>query len=106
MPKTLREIGAIGVLKPHDLKEFSAGAQRVFNLMRTGAWYNAEAIRQAAGKNGLSASEGLRRMRELRNYFTIDRRRIQGSRMFEYRISAPRYPDPEQMGFWYPDERA
>lgn len=86
MAQSLKEIGAVGILEPHELQELGAGVQRVFNLMRTGAWYNAVEICAVAGMGGIPASEGLRRMRELRPHFDIERRRIHGSRMFEYRL--------------------
>jgi len=82
------------VLEPGELAGLNAAVRRVFALMRNGAWYNADEICNAAGVGDVSASEGLRRMRELRQYFIIDKRRLEKthmfgktySRMFEYRL--------------------
>lgn len=84
--KTLREIGAIGVLGKEELKELSNSTQRVFELMKDGVWYNSWEIREAAGKNGVEASEGLRRLRELRRLYIVERRRIRNSGIFQYRL--------------------
>ena len=87
MPKTLKEIGAEGILYRSELKELNAGVRRVYELMKDGAWHSAREIKYAAGTNGQPADEGLRRMRELRPYFTIERRRQPtNARLFEYRL--------------------
>lgn len=87
-PKNLRSIGALGVLRQNDLVELAAGSVRVAELMCDGRWYTAEEIREAAGENGEPATEGLRRMRELRDIpgIVIERERIPGGRHFRYRL--------------------
>ena len=65
-----------------DKKELSGGRRRVLNLMRDSQWHTAEEIRQAAG-----GSEGLRRLRELRKKYDVEKRRVaDGKRLYEYRI--------------------
>lgn len=83
----MKTLGGAGVLTEKDLRDLGAACIRVYLLMRDGAWHSADTIRAAAGKNGLPASEGLRRMRELRKFFNIERRRIHDSRLFEYRLT-------------------
>jgi len=74
------------MLTKQDKRGLSAGKQRVFNLLQSGDWVLAEAIRQAA-----DGSEGLRRMRELRAAgHQIEKRRSGDSRHYEYRLVAPR----------------
>lgn len=75
-------------LSVKDQSELRAGVRRVWELMRDGGWHEADDIEMAAGENGVPAREGLRRMRQLREYgFRIDRRKADGSsRNFEYRI--------------------
>ncbi len=72
------------MLTQRDLEELRGGQDRVYRLMRDGGWYPADAIRQVAG-NGSAASEGLRRLRELRKWFEIEKRRS-GGRSWEYRL--------------------
>jgi len=87
-PTSLASIGALGILRTEDLKALGAGSRRVAELMCDGGWYTAEEIRSAAGENGTPATEGLRRMRELRNLkgVILHRERIAGSRHFRYRL--------------------
>lgn len=71
-----------GNLTHKDLRELGGGRRRVRNLMLDGNWHSALEIRKAA-----QGSEGLRRLRELRGLFEIEKRRIDGSRHFEYRLT-------------------
>jgi hypothetical protein len=82
----INDLGGHGILTPVDLEDLSESTQRVFNLMRDGKWHSADKICLAAGHNGIPASEGLRRMRELRALYEIDRRKVSDGRLFEYRI--------------------
>ena len=91
MAKTLKEIGAVGVLDVLDLVALNAGTKRVFDLMKNGAWCGAREICLAA-----RGAEGLRRLRELRPYYEVDRRKQMGTRSFEYRLRT-KYPEPEQL---------
>jgi hypothetical protein len=90
----LKELGGHGILNASDIEEIDAACRRVLHLMldrllfcRENPYVTAEEIKLAAGKNGVPASEGLRRMRELRRFFDIVRRRRQQNRQFEYAIS-------------------
>ena len=65
-----------------DMKELSNGRRRGLNLMSDCQWHTAEEVRLAA-----QGSEGLRRLRELRKMYDIEKRRMaEGSRHYEYRI--------------------
>jgi len=86
-PNRIKSLGAEGILDESDLPKLRAACQRILDLMLDEKWHDAEEIRQAAGTNGTPASEGLRRMRELRKAgYTIERRKAQGM-LFEYRLS-------------------
>lgn len=87
-PKPAVFLGGEGILNDQDLVELSEGAKRVAVLLGDGQWHSADAIRMAAGKGGIPASEGLRRARELRDIegVTLERRRGEG-RLFEYRVT-------------------
>jgi len=84
-----KRLGGHGILSDDDIAELKAGTRRVYDLMCDGEWHNANDIRMAAGKDGVPASEGTRRLRELRTItgLCIERRKVDGvSRLFEYRI--------------------
>lgn len=85
-------LGAHGILTDSDVPELNAAVGRVLMLMSDQAWHTSEEIKNVAGKDGIPASEGLRRMRELRRYgCEIERRRSENGRLFEYRmISVPK----------------
>jgi hypothetical protein len=85
--RKIRALGGSGILCDEDIKEFSAATLRVKALMVDGKWHTADEIKLAAGSDGFPASEGLRRMRELRREFNIERRRASDKRNFEYRIA-------------------
>lgn len=68
------------------LRALDSSVQRVYSLMRTGTWTHSSEIRRVAGKNGQSAEGGLRRMRELRRFFVIEKRKSSDGRTFEYRL--------------------
>lgn len=77
-------------LEATDIPKLKAGALRVYNLMEDGEWHDANEIRMAAGQNGTPASEGLRRLRDLRPRLDaigkfVNVRRKSG-RLYEYRI--------------------
>lgn len=66
------------------LKEKSKSVQRVYSFMRKGTWRHSEDIRRAAGAH---LSDGLRRMRDLRDLgLRIERKRVPGSYQYKYRI--------------------
>jgi len=86
--KSLKAIGAEGILTASDLVDLSEGKRRVARLMNDGRWYTSDQIKTAAGTGGVQASEGLRRMRELREIDGVDirRERIEDSRLWRYRL--------------------
>lgn len=83
-----KSIGAhICGLTLNDLAQLKKGTLRVLKFMSDGLWHNAAAIREAAGDCHMPASEGLRRMRELRpKGIYVDKRRIGKSRLWDYRL--------------------
>jgi len=87
--KSAKALGGAGILTQRDLVELSAGAKRVADMMGDGLWYEADEIRTAAGENGRPASEGLRRLRELRDLpgIVVDKMKKPGaSRIWLYRL--------------------
>ena len=68
-------------LTEQDMRDFSEATQKVFEYMKSGEWRDAESIISASG-----IREGLRRLRELRVFYTIEKRRTSTSRNFEYRL--------------------
>lgn len=95
----IRAHGGEGILNDQDVPALTAASLRVLDIVRDLNWHSADEIRTVAG-NGTPASEGLRRWRDLKPYlaacgFTTEKRRIKGSRLFEYRIvQGPRVTDP------------
>lgn len=85
------------MLTPQDKRDLNAGEKRVCDLMTDGKWHGADEIRIAAGTDGMPASEGLRRLRALRKDFDIEKRRVNDSRFYEYRLVIPEpKPQPDQ----------
>jgi len=78
---SIKALGGQGILIPSDLQSLNAATLRIYEMMRDGRWYRREEIEQAAGQR-----EGMRRMRELRKYFTIERDRVKSAREFVYRL--------------------
>ena len=68
------------------LRSLPSSVQRIYSLMRKGTWIHSSEIRRVAGKNGQSAEGGLRRMRELRTFFHIEKTKSDDGRTFNYRI--------------------
>jgi len=86
---TAMALGGVGILDDRDLRELNAGAQRVAQLMVDGRWHTAEEIKLAAGDGVTTASEGLRRARELRDLpgVALIKRRMPGHRRrWQYRL--------------------
>jgi len=84
--RDFERLGGVGILTDADLVQLKSAVGRVYLLMRGGAWYGREAIELAAGTGGQPAQEGLRRMRELRQFFRVERRRVAERRVWEYRL--------------------
>lgn len=84
-------LGGEDLLTDDDLIELGRGVRRVYDLMVDGRWYSADEICMAAGQDGVPAREGLRRMRELRRWYTIERDRpTTGERFWVYRLTGTR----------------
>ena len=98
--KTIESLGGVGILTEADLQDLTAGTARVAHLMDDGEWQTADAVRKAAG-SGVPATEGLRRLRELRDIEGVEiqvRRDPKGARYWSYRLVASGTPiDPDQM---------
>ena len=93
--RELLKIGGLGVLRFEDLPKLSDQRKRVFLYLIDGRWHPGPQIVQVAG-----GSEGLRRLRELREipWLTIVRRRSDiDHRIFEYRMRVVRPPIREQI---------
>lgn len=88
----IAKLGGAGILTASDLEDLGAGKRRVYELMKDGRYHRPDEIKLAAGKSGKPASEGLRRMRELREWYIVDRRAV-SDRLFEYRLRAPVEPE-------------
>ena len=83
---TVEALGGCGILTEKDLKDLGQGVRRVYTLMCDGKWHTDVEIRRAAGINGTEATEGLRRMRELRKCGVYIERELYGNRRWCYRI--------------------
>lgn len=71
-----------------DMRELGAGKRRVLALMFDHRWHSAAEIRDVA-----QGSEGLRRLRELKSSYTIEKRRIASEkRHYEYRLVSEKFP--------------
>lgn len=98
----LRRLGGEFTLTAEDLAKLKAGVRRVFDLMKDGQWHTRTEIMLAAGEHGVPASEGLRRMRELRRWFRVETQRVPESRDWVYRLVLPAPRKPEQLSFNLP----
>lgn len=83
--------GGIGILTDADVADLNAGSKRVYELMRDRQWHTRTEIDLAAGKNGMPALEGTRRLRDVRQALKpyglkIEKRRKNGTRLWEYQI--------------------
>jgi len=85
--KKIASLGGQGILRVSDLEDLRDSVRRVFELMSDGQWHRAKAIKIAAG-GGTEQSEGLRRMRELRdNGLVVEKRHVKGTRAHEYKLT-------------------
>lgn len=78
----IKRLGGDGILSRQDVNHLKNQRARVLYLMLDGNWHSAQEILEFAG-----GSEGLRRLRELRDIpnVTIERKRSLG-RAFFYRL--------------------
>ena len=85
--RDILRLGGQGILTPEDIPELKAGARRVLALMLDGQYHTAYEIMVAAGSDGVLATEGLRRMRELRTHgFGLEKERMGTHRQWMYRL--------------------
>lgn len=84
-----RALGGSGILTDDDLKAFSEAAGKIEKLMLDGRWHTATEIIGVSGQR-----EGLRRMRELRRKYDVQRQRVALTREWVYRLDVP--PKAEQ----------
>jgi hypothetical protein len=86
--QTAESLGGCETLTTKDIDDLRAGTRRVSALMSDMDWHSPEEIRWAAGSKGQPATEGLRRLRELRAVIgvEVEKRRRPGTRFWEYRI--------------------
>lgn len=96
----IEALGGECILTEQDIADFSEARLRVLLFMLDGQWHTREKICLMAGTNGVPASEGLRRMRELRSRFTIERKRCGDSRQFLYRLVLPEAAVKAQGNLW------
>lgn len=82
--KSAKALGGYKELTQKDIDDFSFAKKRIWELMKDGRWHTASSIIKASGQR-----EGLRRMRDLRPYFKIEKKHI-GSRQYSYRILNPK----------------
>lgn len=89
----IRSHGAFGIVNNNEVPRLAQSATEILKLLSDMQWHTAEEIRLVAGKDGIPASEGLRRMRDLRPILQVHglrivKKRHEGSRLFAYRIES------------------
>ena len=95
--RTIRRLGGVGILRPKDLAALSEQKWKILNAMARSDWFTRKEIEDASG----GAADAMRRMRELREFVRIARRRIGDSVNFEYSILGPRVkPKSAQKSLW------
>lgn len=83
----IKSLGGEGILTERDIQELKDATLCVLALMADGEWHKPSEICFAAGNYKREAREGLRRMRELRRFFEVEKRRAAlASREFLYRL--------------------
>jgi hypothetical protein len=84
---TIKALGGEGILSDGDLVDLGEGVRRAYELMKDGQWHSPEEIERVTGQR-----EGLRRARELRRWFDLEKKTV-GKRRWLYRL-APRTLSP------------
>lgn len=79
----IKKLGGLGVLRRSDIADLDNQRIKVLYLMLDYGWHEASEVVAAAG-----GSEGLRRLRELREIpgMTVERERVAERRLFRYRL--------------------
>ena len=81
----IESIGGKGIVRQKDIPDLKKGVQQIFDIMKDGRWYTIPQLRQLIHQEGAD-----RRMRELRKAgIVVDKRRVNDSRLFEYRMDVP-----------------
>lgn len=80
--KSIKSLGGVGILTNEDLGSLKGLTQKVYELMKDGQWHSSEEIRQICPQG----SDYMRRLRTLRDHFTLERKRSEVGRLFFYRI--------------------
>jgi len=87
MLQKIKSLGGEGVLTEKDIQELKDATLCVLALMADGGWHKPSEICFAAGQYRREAREGLRRLRELRRFFEVDKMRASlGTREWLYRL--------------------
>lgn len=87
LARRISRLGGEGILSEDKAMETGIGVLRVLDLMSDWGWHSADEICRAASGGEGYATEGLRRMRELRNHdFSIERKQ-RGPGTWYYKIS-------------------
>lgn len=95
--RDIARIGGDGIVGELDILQFRAAVRNVFKLMSDGRWHTRDEINMAAGREGRPANEGLRRMRELRPRYRIERERVDPKgRYYKYRLVLAETPAQPQ----------
>lgn len=96
----IRSLGGEGILSASDALELAQSVRRVLAYMIDGIWRSASQVRLTAGENGQEATEGLRRLREIRKIpgLSVQRRKQPGGkRQWLYRVAIKGEGDPAQL---------
>jgi hypothetical protein len=81
----IASIGGHGVVRQQDIPHLKKGVQQIFDIMKDGNWYTIPQLRSMIQQEGAD-----RRMRELRKVgIVVEKRRVNDSRLFEYRMDVP-----------------
>lgn len=78
--KSPKALGGYQELTQKDIDDFSFAKRQIWELMKDGEWHTASSIISTSEQR-----EGLRRMRDFRPYFKIEKK-YTGSREYSYRI--------------------
>lgn len=80
--KSIKSLGGVGILVKEDLGDLQGLTQKIYELMKDGLWHSSEEIRELCPLG----SDYMRRLRTLRDHFTLERKRVGTARLFLYRI--------------------
>lgn len=81
-------LGGEGQLGPDDMRALLNNVEKVLKLMKDGLWHTHDEIKAACA----GAADYMRRARQLREIGKLNRRKVPGSRLFEYQFE-PKNPE-------------